>query len=279
MRNRKQKDITGNKYNKLTAVRFSHSVKTGTIKSHWFFRCDCGVEKTISKVNVISGHVKTCGCSRKEITIDITGRKFGRLFAIKRHHKEKDGAYYWLFKCDCGNEAIVRKANVLFGKTKSCGCLQKDTASVVGTKTKTHGMTRTRFYKIWIGILVRCNNSNSTSYSRYGGRGIRCLFTSFEHFRDTMYASYLKHCEIHGGSNTSIERINNDGNYEADNCKWSTQKWQQRNKRSSRFLTLGKERKTVAEWGEYLGINTETIHTRLNRGWDEKRVLTTPTTR
>jgi len=118
--------------------------------------------------------------------IDITNKKFERLTAISLVEKRKDG-HYWLFRCDCGTEKIIQKSGVTTGDTQSCGCLQREKVAVLG-KITTHGMYRTRFHTIWMGLLQRCTNQNYRYYKDYGGRGITVSerWKKFENFAADM---------------------------------------------------------------------------------------------
>lgn len=98
-----------------------------------------------------------------------------------------------------------------------------------------HGFRKTRFYRIYTAAKSRCTNPNFASYENYGGRGIEFKFADFYEFRDALYADYLKHVAEHGEANTSIDRIDNSGHYEAGNCKWSTRIEQNNNRRHRRW--------------------------------------------
>ena len=167
--------------------------------------------------------------------LELVGQKFGRLTVIKFNNIRKVGRLelshsYFACKCECGNRKIICGSELKRGNTKSCGCFRKEKSKL---KWSTHRMSRTRFYKIWFGIKQRCLKRNNKDYKNYGGRGIKICdsWIKFENFRDDMYETYLKHIEKFGNKNTSIDRKNNDGNYEPNNSRWATSKEQQNNKR------------------------------------------------
>lgn len=199
---------------------------------------------------------------------DITGKRFGRLVAQMEKNRSNDNREMWLFKCDCGNEKIIRKKDVLSRKSKSCGCLHKEIVT-------THGMHQTRFYKIWHAMKERCDNPNNKFYSDYGGRNIvyQKTWVKFENFRDDMIESYLNHCEEFGIKETSIDRINVDGNYTKNNTRWATSREQQRNRRDNIYLELDDKPISLYELVEKTGIHKDTLIGRYNRGWRDKKLL------
>lgn len=155
-------------------------------------------------------------------------------------------------------------------KSKTCKiCLCKQRAfNSRGVSLKanvTHGMCQTRFYKIYRGILNRCNNPKLYNFSRYGGRGIKCLWSSFENFRDDMYIDYLQHTKKFGEKNTTINRKDNDGNYCKKNCLWATSKKQANNRRSNRIINYKNKRLTLNEWSELLNINRNVFLRKLKK--------------
>jgi hypothetical protein len=156
------------------------------------------------------------------------GQVFGKLTVIK----EVEPTYYnkrnlrnVLCKCECGNEKIILYRSVINNITKSCGCLQKDG----NKKFEKHGMYNSSEFRTWVNIKQRCYNINTPYYINYGERGIKVCnrwLESFENFYEDMGP---KPTPYH-----SIDRINNDGNYEPSNCKWATKKEQQNNTRRNK---------------------------------------------
>lgn len=152
------------------------------------------------------------------------GKKKDKLTILR---KEKlDGIWYWWCQCDCGNKKFIRYTN--FYQIKSCGCSIKDRPNLFK-----HGLSRTRFYHIFAMMKQRCNNPNSDAYFRYGKRGIRVLWESLEEFKNDMYLSYIKHCVEFGEKETSLDRIDNDGDYCKENCRWATHKEQANNTKAN----------------------------------------------
>jgi len=134
-------------------------------------------------------------------------------------------------------------------------------------------MTNTRFYRIFCGIKERCDNENRDNYNRYGGRGIKCEWKNFEEFKNDMYESYLIHFGKYG-KDTSIDRINNNGNYCKKNCQFSTIKIQANNTRRNHFITYKNKTQTMAQWADELNINRGTLLSRINNyNWSVERSL------
>ncbi len=153
--------------------------------------------------------------------VDIAGKQFGKLTAI-RAVGMRGGYLSWLFRCECGKERELPCKNVIYvsSKQKSCGCLKE---------SKREPLYGTKFYMTFHLLKQRCNNKKCPRYHRWGGRGIKCLWKSFSEFKSDMYESFLAHEAVHGGRNTSIDRIDNDGNYCKENCRWATAKEQMLN--------------------------------------------------
>lgn len=138
-----------------------------------------------------------------------------------------------------------------------------------------HGISKSRFHKIWENLRSRCTNPKVFLYHRYGGRGIKVQWRSFLEFKKDMYESYLEHCSLHGENKTLIDRKNNDGDYSEDNCRWVTAKESQRNKSNNRILEFDGRSMPLASWAEEKGINPTTLNYRLRRGWSIEKSLTT----
>lgn len=192
--------------------------------------------------------------------IDLTNKRFERLIVLKYSHTRNNNLF-WLCKCDCGNVCIANGHDLRDGKIKSCGCFNRD-------RITKHNMSRTRFYRVYIDIKRRCNNPNSCNYKYYGGRGIKCLLESFESFKEDMYQSYLDHVENYGEKNTSIDRIDVNGNYCKENCRWATCKEQANNTRRKRVVNVFGETLTIMQASKKYNINHNTIVGRLRCGKD-----------
>jgi hypothetical protein len=168
--------------------------------------------------------------------INLTGQKFGRLTVISKNAIGlRNGSARWNCVCDCGNKTVVTTSNLINIHTGSCGCLWKETVT-------THGMSSSPEYRIWSLIIQRCINSNCPRYHDYGGRGITVCdrwLNSFEAFYEDMGPR--------PSPDHSIDRRENDGNYEKNNCKWSTRVEQQNNKRNNVFYEYNGRKYQIAE--------------------------------
>jgi len=183
------------------------------------------------------------------IFVDCTGEVFGRLIVVSRAPKDKAGRHRWLCRCQCGTLLTVRTGNLRRGTTKSCGCLRKEAARLRFTK---HGLHQTSTYKIWKGMRIRCRNINYAKWGDYGGRGIRVCerWENFENFLADMGSH---------PSGTSIERIDNDGDYEPGNCLWATQTVQSRNTRRNRRVTVCGKQMLIMDACDVYGVQKTSV--------------------
>ncbi len=161
--------------------------------------------------------------------IDLTGKVFGNWIVLYRDMSVESTNVKWICQCKCGTIQSVFGYKLKSGEIKHCGCLFKNPK---------HGDTRSRFYRIWSTMKERCLNSNRKDYINYGNRGIVVCdrWLKYLNFKEDMYKSYLKHVQLYGEDNTSIDRINNDGNYEPNNCEWATRIKQQSNRRNHKLF-------------------------------------------
>ena len=200
--------------------------------------------------------------------IDLTGRRFGKLKVVRFSHKDKRRISIWECVCDCGNKRLVYASNLLRGHTTSCGCGRKGNLNLSHPK---HGLCGSRIYSIWSGIRRRCNNKNDPEFKYYGGRGILVC----EEWNDVEV--FYEWAISHGyKDDLTIDRIDVYGNYCPDNCRWSTMKEQENNRRNNRLLAYGCDTMTVSQWSERLGIPKHTLYGRIRQGWSVERSLTTP---
>lgn len=188
--------------------------------------------------------------------IDLTGQKFGRLHVVGIYGK-RGHAWLWKCLCDCGNERVVLGASLKNGKTRSCGCLQKEITTERSTK---HGNANrgklSSEYISWKQMLDRCTNENLPRYKDYGGRGI----TVCERWRD--FNNFLSDMGRKPSSKHSIERIDNNGNYEPGNCKWATDTEQAINQRIRKDNTTGVKGVYLirGKWQASIGVDGKLIY-------------------
>lgn len=190
------------------------------------------------------------------------GAKFNRLTLMEKVDKGK-----WLCKCDCGNEKVIAENHIGNNHTKSCGCLNRE----IITK---HGQSRSRIYKTYNAMKDRCTNPNSQFYKDYGARGIRICD---EWLGDDGFKNFYDWAMTNGYTDDlTIDRVDVNGNYEPNNCRWTDMKTQNNNLRTNRKITIDGITHTVSEWSEIVGIKRETIFSRLRSGMDEKDAIMTP---
>ena len=195
---------------------------------------------------------------------DLTNKRFGSLIVIRYEGSDKNGHARWLVHCDCGEDHVMLGDNIV-KRANTCG----------GGKHKTpsrfrHGKSHTMIHNIWMGMRQRCENKLCSVYYRYGGRGIKVCerWHVFENFLEDMGCA---------NENMTLERIDNDGNYEPSNCKWATKTEQNKNKRNNVNITFNGKTQLMSYWAKDLNIPRNTLRNRLKLlDWSVERALTEP---
>lgn len=203
------------------------------------------------------------------IALDLTGHKYGKLSVIKPVGKNKHGKVLWLCKCECGNETITSSNSLRRGHTISCGCAHLEKIAKGNPK---HGLTNAKLYPVWVMMKDRCMNSNNKEYKNYGGRGVTVCNewkNNFQAFYDwAMTNGYVE--------GLSIDRIDNNGNYEPSNCRWATRREQQLNTTRNKRITYNGKTQTLTEWSEELNVRFNKLWERLYKlNWSVERAFTT----
>ncbi len=199
---------------------------------------------------------------------NLIGQKFGRLIVIQRMDNNKWGNLYWLCKCDCGNEKIVRGSSLQSSNTQSCGCFKIEKATKHGYK-RTGQVTG--IYISWCNMIQRCTNPNDKNYHNYGGRKIKVCkrWMKFENFLEDMIKGWKP--------GLTIERIDNKLGYYPGNCEWIIKAKQQRNKQNSLYVTYKEKHRLFIELCEEHNMPYYVVYGRYYRyGWTLKEALTTP---
>lgn len=207
--------------------------------------------------------------------LNLVGQIFNRLTVI-RFAYIKGGHSYWLCQCQCGKQHIAYGSHLKNGNIQSCGCWGLERLKNSTTK---HGMRPrgkwNKFYKCWHSMKQRCLNKNLKSYQKYGGRGISICseWLDFKNFYTDMYQSFQQHISQYGEKQTAIDRIDNNGNYEPNNCRWATCKEQMNNTSYNRLITFNGQTLTLQQWADKLNINNYLIQNRLKKGWTVDEAL------
>lgn len=200
---------------------------------------------------------------------DLTNMKFGRLKVVKYLYTKQKKAI-WLCQCDCGNSINVNAGALTSGNTKSCGCLKHDIAKKHYSQlNKKHGMKNTKIYKKWLAIKKRCSKQYTKDYKNYGGRGIKVC----DEWKNDFMNFYNWAIENGYREDLTLDRIDVNGNYEPNNCRWITNLEQQNNKRNNRYIEYNKEKHTISEWSRLTGINKNTLLQRINRKIDKNKIF------
>lgn len=201
--------------------------------------------------------------------IDLTGQKIGRLTVVERGPNTGQGRAQWLCRCACGSEKLVKAENLSGGHTKSCGCLGNEqrrmNANSRSLTPKERKLSPTK--RTWEAMIRRCTDPKMPNFHKYGGRGI----TVCDRWRHSFSDFIADMGEKPDGM--SLDRVDNQGHYTAENCRWATPEEQSNNRRGNRFITHEGRTLTVAQWSRETGIKHCTILQRLKKGWEVSRVL------
>lgn len=206
--------------------------------------------------------------------IDLTGQRFGFLVVLKRAENSKDKQTQWLCKCDCGNEKVIAGKHLKNGSIVSCGCYAKEQRRKATTK---HGFARTKLNYAYDHMIKRCYSSKDKCFKNYGGRGIKVCDKWLNDSRSfykwaiengyDLNAPYMK---------CTLDRIDVNGDYSPENCRFVDIKTQSNNRTSNFLITYDGLTMNATEWSKKIGLNPKTIIKRIRSGWSAKEALTTP---
>jgi hypothetical protein len=199
--------------------------------------------------------------------IDLTGKSFNRLTVIRKMGAGQNGKMMWECMCSCGNKTVVTSYDIKTGHTASCGCAHNEQLSKY---KKIHGMSGSNEFSIWRGMMNRCYNKNDPAFKYYGERGITVCALWKDSFLEFFGSMGHRPSKLY-----SIDRINNDGNYEPSNCRWATMSEQANNTRANKWIEFSGERLTIGMWSRKLGFGEGCLRSRIKR-WGIDKALTTP---
>lgn len=202
--------------------------------------------------------------------LDLTNKRFGRLLVIERSQNRimgnGDSRRAWLCKCECGNEIVATTQDLRKGDVRSCGCLKRDLDI---KRVTTHGDHSSHLHNVWCAMRRRCRNRNNKDFSHYGGRGIQVCAEW-----DSNFLCFKEWALSNGyAEGLTIDRIDVDGNYKPENCRWISMKEQSNNRSNSRYITHNGETHTIQEWSEILDIPYTTLYMRFRNGWSADKAL------
>lgn len=201
---------------------------------------------------------------------NLIGQRFGRLVVIKESPiRTTNGQVCWVCQCDCGNTVEVRSGNLQSGNTSGCGCGR------VGNKNaRKYGFeVPKRLVHIYSAMKHRCNNPNNNGYQNYGGRGIKVC----KEWNDNAEMFYRWALANGYSGETSLDRIDVNGGYSPENCRWATQKTQANNRRNNRAVEINGTVKTISEWADFAGLPYSLVADRvIKKKWAGERILEPP---
>jgi hypothetical protein len=275
-------DLTGQTFGHLHVIAYAGLRKGRAV---WTCRCDLdGTIKDIPAKTLRNGTAQSCGCLRiarlqdptrnpRPATEDLLGRTFG-LWTVIAHAGVRKGHTYWTCQCACplGTIEDIPANRLKRGRANSCGC---DTGRLISEANTSHGLCETREYEVWSAMLQRCLNANSPNYDLYGGRGI----TVCEAWRES-FEAFLADMGPRPSDDHSIDRVDNNGPYNRENCRWTTRDEQARNRRTTIWITYNGQTLTATQWEAELasisGVKARNILERLRWQWPVEDALMIP---
>lgn len=270
-----REDLIGQKFGRLL-IQSVEQVTRKTGGPCWVARClcDCGRSHTVKIYNLKS--TLSCGCYRSDSVVKRRGERgicigdtLERLTVLEVISASDTRNRTLRCKCMCGNETFVREKDFEYKTIKSCGCFRAERMAGIN---KTHGEYRTPLHTIWQHARERCSNKNNP---RYGGRGIKMFpewekdFLKFKEYVDSVLGE-------RPGDRYSLDRIDNDKDYEPGNIRWASPKEQARNKSSNRLITFEGETLCLTDWARRIGISSTALRQRIKLGWSIEKALKTP---
>ena len=213
---------------------------------------------------------------------NLIGQKFGRLTVVSRAENSISPSgsqkVMWNCLCECGNSVSVRASSLQMGVTNSCGCLHKESLEEIRKKYiykhggACHGGSKEKLYFTWLNIKKRCENQCDHNYKNYGGRGITLCkeWHDYSVFRE--WAMNSGYNPAKSGNECTIDRIDVNGNYEPQNCRWVNRKVQNNNRRNNRYIEFNGQKLTLSQWAEKLNVNYDTLKYRVDN-WPLEQAL------
>lgn len=281
MSKKKYEDVKiGNKYGFWIVIDYgkekyySYGKNKKYLVKTWLCKCTCGkcngFEREVVEKLLKNGTSRGCKLSyqrkKKEPTYkkDLKGKTFGKL-TVKEFYKREGRNTLWICECECGNTKITSTNTLMAGDCRSCGCLQN----------KKHDDNYKRLFNIYHAMIRRCYAKKHIHYKNYGGRGIKICDEWLD--KENGFLNFYNWAIQNGyNNNLTIDRIDNNGNYEPSNCRWTTYKEQGNNRNNNKIIKAFGKEKTIAEWSEETGLKHTTIRMRLERGWSPEEAVSTP---
>lgn len=260
----KRKDLSGQKFGHLTALSY-YGVGENESGAQWLCKCDCGKEIVVSAKNLIHHDITSCGCMKTRC--NLIGHRYGRLLVVSKA-ESKNGRAYWNCVCDCGNTKVVSSCCLSTGKTTSCGCYKREKAKKLWSTSRSKDL---KLYNIWCSMKNRCYRVKDTGYANYGGRGIKICSEWLEDY-ENFYQWAMTNGYEHG---LEIDRIDYNGDYCPENCRWVDRYVQANNKRNIKKYTINGKTQSLAEWCREYSLDYYLVRQRVYKmGWTIEQALT-----